>query len=91
MRLALGGVLLATSWPTQAHDIYTNLKDEGGESCCNDRDCRPAHYRITPAGVQMLVEGMWIVVPSHSIQYRTLAGDTGETAGAIGVARWRSA
>jgi len=79
---ALGGMLLATaSWPTQAHDIYSNLRDKGGESCCNDRDCRPAPYRTTPAGVQMLVEGSWIVVPNSSIQYRTLPGDTGETAG----------
>jgi len=81
-RLAVVSMLLATaSWPTQAHDIYTNLKDEVGASCCNDNDCRPAPYRTSSAGVQMLVDRRWIVVPNHSIQYRTLEGDTGETAG----------
>jgi hypothetical protein len=78
-------VLLAitASWPApiEAHDIYTTLKDEFGGSCCSEHDCRPAHYRITAAGVQMLVNGEWIVVPDETIQYRTLEGDTGETAG----------
>ncbi|MBQ0820699.1 hypothetical protein KBI52_10830, partial [Microvirga sp. HBU67558] len=34
-----------------------------------------------PTGVQMFVEGKWIWVPDHTIQYRALAGDTGETDG----------
>src|SRR5262249_48123881 len=81
-QLALGGMLLvATSWPSQAHDIYAGLKDSAGSSCCHDRDCRPARYRTTAAGVEMLVDGKWIVVPNETIQYRTLEGDTGETAG----------
>ena len=29
----------------------------------------------------MLVSGEWIVVPDETIQYRTVEGDTGETAG----------
>ena len=29
----------------------------------------------------MFVEGRWIDVPARIIQYRTLRGDTGETAG----------
>jgi hypothetical protein len=66
--------------PTKAHDIYSALKDRGGVSCCSEHDCRPAHYRFTPAGVQMLVSGEWIAVPDETIQYRTLEGDTGETA-----------
>jgi hypothetical protein len=78
-------VLLAitASWPApiQAHDIYTTLRDKVGVSCCSEHDCRPAHYRITAAGVKMLVGGEWIVVPNETIQYRTLEGDTGETAG----------
>src|SRR5262245_7441768 len=82
MRLVLGAMLLATtSWPTQAHDIYVGLKDSSGESCCNDRDCRPARYRITAGGVEMLVDDQWIAVQEHDIKYRTLKGDTGETAG----------
>jgi hypothetical protein len=36
--------------PTKAHDIYSALKDRGGVSCCSEHDCRPAHYRFTPAG-----------------------------------------
>src|SRR5262245_24010317 len=81
-RLVLGGMLLATtSWFTQAHDIYRSLVDSSGESCCNQRDCRPARYRVTAAGVEMLVDGSWLVVPEDTIQYRALEGDTGETAG----------
>jgi hypothetical protein len=78
-------VLLAitASWPApiEAHDIYTTLRDRVGVSCCSEHDCRPARYRITAAGVKMLVGGEWIVVPNETIQYRTLEGDTGETAG----------
>src|SRR5262249_44627232 len=78
--LSLG---LAVSWPStiKAHDIYSALKDSSGRSCCNDYDCRPAHYRVTSAGVQMLISGEWILVPNASIQYRLLDGDSGETAG----------
>lgn len=36
---------------------------------------------MTPAGVQMLVEGEWIAAPDYMIQYRALPGDTGETDG----------
>lgn len=39
---------------------------------------------VTPTGVQMFVEGEWIWVPDHTIQYRALPGDTGETDGGIG-------
>jgi hypothetical protein len=67
--------------PSEAHDIYSHLKDWRGNSCCNDQDCRPGPYRVTPAGVQMLVNGDWIAVPDRTIQYRALPGDTGETAG----------
>ena len=67
--------------PTQADDIYSHLKDRWGNSCCNDRDCRPAHYRVTPTGVMMYVQGEWITVPADTIQYLTLPGDNGETGG----------
>jgi hypothetical protein len=75
------GITLSWSAPIEAHDIYMALKDRAGASCCTDRDCRPAHYRVTQAGVQMLVNGEWIVVPPETIQYRSLEGDRGETAG----------
>jgi hypothetical protein len=81
-RLAIGGILLTTiSWPSRAHDIYMSLVDREGQTCCHDRDCRPARYRITAAGVEMLVDRSWIVVPDDTIQYHALEGDTGETAG----------
>ena len=81
-RLVLGGIALGiASWPSSAHDIYTSLKDSTGASCCNDHDCRPARYRIVAGGVEMLVDGKWIAVWENYIQYRTLEGDTGETAG----------
>jgi hypothetical protein len=67
--------------PAEAHYIYSHLKDRLGNSCCNEQDCRPAPYRVTPAGVLMLVNGTWIAVPDYRIQYRALPGDTGETGG----------
>ena len=73
--------LLSFEPPTDAHDIYSHLKDRLGNSCCDEKDCRPAPYRVTPTGVQMFVDGEWIAVPDYAIQYRALPGDTGETAG----------
>jgi hypothetical protein len=67
--------------PALAHDIYSELRDEVGRSCCNDRDCHPALYRVTASGVQMFVDQRWIDVPEGQIQYRALPGDTGETYG----------
>jgi len=67
---------------TEGHDIYTGLKDHLGEStCCNENDCRPAHYRVTAAGVDMLLDDEWVRVPNEIIQYRHLDGDTGKTNG----------
>jgi hypothetical protein len=73
--------LLSFEPPTDAHDIYSSLRDRVGNSCCHEGDCRPAPYRVAPAGVQMFVEGEWIAVPDSTIQYRALLGDTGETDG----------
>ena len=83
LNCALVSLAITASWPApiEAHDIYTTLTDRAGESCCHERDCRPAPYRRTAAGVEMLVGEEWIVVPDETIQYRTLEGDTGETAG----------
>ena len=82
-RCTLASLALLVSWSmsSQAHDIYTGLTDKAGMSCCNNLDCHPAPYRMTPAGVEMLVNGKWIAVPDETIQYRILPGDTGETAG----------
>jgi hypothetical protein len=71
----------------EGHDIYSGLKDHRGEaSCCDERDCRPAHYRITPAGVEMLLDDEWVRVPDSVVQYRSLDGDTAKPAADIGAA-----
>lgn len=83
LKLPLLGIalLLSLRYPTEAHDIYSHLTDSWGNSCCDSKDCRPAPYRITPAGVYMFVGGQWVEVPNHTIQYRALLGDSGETGG----------
>jgi hypothetical protein len=84
-------LILAVAY-AEGHDIYSGLKDHRGEaSCCDERDCRPAHYRITPAGVEMLLDDEWVRVPDSVVQYRRLDGDTGETGGGhwCGVANWK--
>jgi hypothetical protein len=67
--------------PVQAHDIYEDLVSAFGFRCCDDTDCRPVPYRIAQGGVQMLVDQRWIDIPSETIQYRALVGDSGETGG----------
>jgi hypothetical protein len=82
VRLAFfAAALVSLPLPISAHDIYSHLTDEGGGSCCHDRDCRPAFYRFVASDLQMLVDGQWIEVPRSTIQYRALLGDTSETAG----------
>jgi hypothetical protein len=83
LKLGLFAVLLFVGFEpiTNAHDIYSPLRDRAGRNCCDDGDCRPAPYRVRPTGVQMFVEGEWIWVPDQTIQYRTLPGDTGDTDG----------
>jgi hypothetical protein len=78
----VGGLLVIWPGPIQAHDIYTDLLTRSGLPCCHDGDCRPVPYRLTHKGVQMFVDEQWLDIPRGSIQYRTLAGDRGETAGA---------
>jgi hypothetical protein len=81
-RFSLAFVLLAI-WPgsIQAHDIYSHVVNELGFNCCDTKDCKPAHYRITATGVQVLLAQTWITVPDNSIIYRALESDTGETYG----------
>src|SRR5262249_10275825 len=78
--MTLIAILILPAACAEGHDIYSGLMDRLGESsCCDDRDCRPAHYRITSAGVEMLLDDEWVRVPNDVIQYRNLDGDTGET------------
>jgi len=60
--------------PLAAHDIYSHLTDANGASCCSDRDCRPAMFRVTRNAIRMFVAGRWIKVPADKIQYRSLPG-----------------
>jgi hypothetical protein len=41
----------------------------------------PAHYRFGPGGVEMFVYRQWFAVSPHTIHYRALPGDSGETSG----------
>jgi hypothetical protein len=84
-------ILILSAACAEGHDIYSGLKDHRGQSsCCDERDCRPAHYRITSASVEMLLDDEWVRVPNDVIQYRSLDGDTGETRGGhwCGVTNW---
>jgi len=85
-------ILILPAAYVEGHDIYSGLMDRLGQSsCCNERDCRPAHYRISAAGVEMLLDDEWVGVPNEVIQYRSLDGDTGETHGGhwCGVTNWK--
>jgi hypothetical protein len=71
--------------PIQAHDIYSDVVDGAGKSCCDNRDCRPAHYRVKGGGVQMFVYGQWLVIPRDKIQYQAIRTIQVKRLGAIGV------
>ena len=81
LELLVAICLISFEPPTEAHDVYSPLKDRWGNSCCDDRDCQLAPYRLTARGVQMLVDRHWIDVPSDKIQYLAVPGDTGVTGG----------
>ena len=73
-------VLVIGSGPVRAHDRYSHLLDGWGTRC-NNTDCRPARFRITPRGVEMFVDRKWIRIPPDKLQYRIPHGDSGETGG----------
>jgi hypothetical protein len=74
-------VLAASATPVSAHDIYSHLRNKRGVSCCDDGDCRPAHYRVKAGGVQMLIDGSWFPIAEDLVEYRSLDGDMGDTNG----------
>jgi hypothetical protein len=82
-RYAMASLVVLAGAPAgvPAHDIYTGLYSRYGTACCDHSDCRPARYRETADGVQMLIEDEWIAVPPDAIQYRLLLGDSGESGG----------
>ncbi len=61
--------ILFLSGVAQAHDIYTHLKSRSGKSCCDNSDCRPAPYRTTSSGVEMLVGETWVWVPRLTARF----------------------
>jgi hypothetical protein len=77
--VALTAVAIA---PALAHDIYVGVLNKNGKECCSGHDCRPVRHRTTATGVEMEVDGRWVAVPSHTLEYRALEGDTGESYGA---------
>ena len=68
------GLVIAPS-RVEGHDIYLGVTNRQGVPCCDNSDCVPAPFRVTPEGLQMLVRGVWINVPDFYIQYRALLGD----------------
>src|SRR5262249_29818964 len=42
--------LLCLSSTVLAHDIYSNLRDRGGNLCCNGQDCKPVQATVLPDG-----------------------------------------
>ena len=77
IRIALPAcALLVAPSPVESHDIYVGVSNKQGVPCCDESDCVPAPFRVTPDGVEMLVRGVWISVPRWYIQYRALPGDT---------------
>src|SRR5215208_1158112 len=78
---ASAGLCISQPVPVFAHDIYSQLTSKSGRRCCDGSDCRPAQYRVKTSGIEMLVQRRWVHIPSGSVQYRAIAGDTGETSG----------
>lgn len=74
-------IVAAFATISDAHDIYTNLRNSKGLSCCDEGECRPAYYRRGRFGLEMFVFQRWIAVPDTAIEYRFLDGDPGETNG----------
>ncbi len=89
---AIALALLLAAWPAAAHDWYHTLKIPGsrspatpeGLSCCDNRDCAPAHARHTPLGWEAETpQGDWVEVPD-----RTIVRDATHPAGSA-VLCWR--
>ena len=50
------------------HSWYESLYDRMGNSCCNDRDCRPTDHRTNAEGDhEVMVDGSWMKVPPETI------------------------
>ena len=53
------------------HEFYSHLRSPEGESCCNEKDCRPVEGRFVPEGrtftLEILIGTRWIKVPKNRI------------------------
>jgi hypothetical protein len=53
------------------HEFYRHLRSPEGESCCNEKDCRPVEGRFVPEGrtfmLEILIGTRWIKVPKDRI------------------------
>lgn len=54
------------------HSWYRGLRSPEGESCCNEKDCRPVPSRYVvgaegPAVLEILISGRWTPVPPDRI------------------------
>lgn len=60
------------------HDKFYRglLRNDTKTSCCNLADCRPTSVRMTSAGYEVKVDGVWTSVPRGSIQ-NVIAPDAG--------------
>ena len=58
-------LLLASAVPTaEAHDWYTGLHNGLGQSCCNDKDCRPVGLCVLPDRKEgLMIEGTCRPIP----------------------------
>ncbi|HXW27731.1 MAG TPA: hypothetical protein VEK55_00080 [Xanthobacteraceae bacterium] len=53
------------------HEFYRGLRSPEGESCCNEKDCRPVQGRYVREGgaytLEILIGTRWIKVPKDRI------------------------
>ena len=79
----IASALINLLLPAQAHDIYSHLTDQEGGSCCGERDCRPAPYRVTAGGFYVFPPGMmhWVSTDDDTIIQLNSIGPWGLTYG----------
>ena len=49
------------------HQWYLTLRDKKGKSCCDHTDCRPTQSRYNGKDVEVMIDGIWAVVPQDKI------------------------
>ena len=72
-----------TSGHDQFHWWYESLEDGHGNSCCSNKDCRPAAYRFADGVLYMLIQEKWRYVPKHAYRYVNTPDDGGHWCGVV--------